>query len=121
MTRRQLRCAAAAWIVLLTVISLQPLRLRAIAGGQPLHPVLHFILFGGAALFPLLLSANRAQAWIRALFVLCIGICVEMGQSLLYRHRTEWRDFEADALGVVAAAIVIRTGRLFSRKTPAAQ
>ena len=112
MTRKNLRRAAAVWIVFLVVFSFQPLRLRAIAGGKPLHPALHVIVYGLAALFPLLLSVNRIQEWVRALGVLFLGVGVEMGQSFLYGHRTEWRDFRADALGVVFVLITIRCARI---------
>ena len=108
MSRKNLRRAAASWIVFLAVFSLQPLRLRAIAGGKPLHPALHVIVYGLAALFPLLLTVNRMQEWGRALGVLFLGIGIEMGQSLIYRHRTERRDFKADLLGVLTALVMIR-------------
>jgi VanZ family protein len=114
MTRKNLRRAAASWIVFLVVFSLQPLRLRAIAGGKPLHPALHVIVFGLAALFPLLLSANRMQEWVRALGILFLGIGIEMGQSFIYGHRTEWRDFRADVLGVLGAVVMIRCARIIS-------
>lgn len=109
MSRRSLRCIAAVWIGLLIVFSLQPLRLRAIAGGSPLHPAVHVLTFGFAALFPLLLSVTRMQEWTRALGVLCLGIGIEIAQGFIYRHRTEWRDFEADLLGILAAALLIRS------------
>jgi hypothetical protein len=114
MTRKNLRRAAASWIVFLVVFSLQPLRLRTVAGGKPLHPALHVIAFGLAALFPLLLSVNRTQEWARALGVLFPGVGIEMGQSLIYGHHTEWKDFRADVLGVLFALVMIRCGRIVS-------
>jgi hypothetical protein len=90
------------------LFSFQPLRLRAISGGRPLHAALHVIVFGITALLPLLLCVNRVQEWARALGVLCLGIGIEVGQSLLYRHRTEWKDFRADVLGILAAVVVVR-------------
>jgi len=114
MSRRNLRRAATAWIVFLIVFSLQPLRLRAIAGGKPLHPALHVIVYGLAALFPLLLSVNRMQESVRALGVLFLGFGIETGQSFLYGRHTEWRDLRADVLGVLAAMVAIRFGRIVS-------
>jgi len=64
--------------------------------------------------FPLLLSVNRMQEWVRAIGILFLGIGVEMGQSFIYGHRTEWRDIRADVLGVLAALITIRCARIVS-------
>jgi hypothetical protein len=69
-------------------------------------------VFGFAALFPLLLSVNRLQTCARALCVLCLAVAIEVGQSLLYRHRTEWRDFRADVLGIMAAVVLSRLVRM---------
>jgi VanZ family protein len=115
MTRSNLRRAATAWIVFLIVFSLQPLRLRAIAGGKPFHPALHMIVYGLAALFPLLLSVNRTQESVRVLGVLFLGIGIEMGQSFIYGRRTEWGDFKADVLGVLAALVMARIIGLIRR------
>jgi hypothetical protein len=110
-TRHKLRLAAAVWIALLVAFSLQPWRLRAIAGGRPLHPALHVVMFGLAALFPLLLSASLVREWTRALSVLCLGIGIEVVQGLVYRHHTEWKDFKSDVLGILSAILVVRFGR----------
>ena len=54
------------------------------------------------------------QEWVRALGVLFLGIGIEMGQSLIYGHHTEWKDFKADVLGVLAALVMIRGVRIIS-------
>jgi hypothetical protein len=106
------RWASAAWIFLLTVLSLQPLRPRATLRGTPAHVAVHILAFGSAALMPLILAANRAQLWFRTFCLLSLAVAIEIGQGLIYHQRTEWTDFEADGLGIVIALFLILLSRI---------
>jgi len=104
LTRGLLRWAGAAWIALLTGFSLQPWRWKATSGPTPTHLGLHALVFGIAALSPILLSRTRLNGWLRALGVVALAAAIELAQAVLYRHRMEWHDLQADALGVLLAA-----------------
>ena len=107
-TRSSLRRAGAAWIVLVVALSLQPVRVRATSHGAG-HLVLHIVLFGLAAVVPLLLSGNRTQEAARALYVFGLACAVEIAQSRIYHyHPPEWRDIEIDGIGILIAFLVIR-------------
>jgi len=110
---RALRLAAWAWFAILIVCSLQPLRVRAIAFGKPLHPLLHIFLFGLTAALLLIRSTRGTERLIRASGVLLLAVGLETAQSLLYGHRTEWRDFWSDAFGVLIALVA---ARVFQRR-----
>ena len=99
----------------LVVSSLQPLRLRATVQGTAGHFILHVVLFGFAAVIPLLLSGNRAQESARALGVLCLTGGIEIAQGLIYGFHTELRDLEADGMGVLIAFLCIRLWRTLRR------
>ena len=109
LTPGALSSAARVWIALLIVFSLQPMRLRAIAFGKPLHPLLHASLFGIAAALMLIRSAGPAQRLIRTSGILLVAAGLETAQSLIYGHRTEWTDFRSDAFGVLIAVVVRRS------------
>ncbi len=113
-SRNGLRRAGAVWIVFLVVVSLQPLRLHATIRGTAGHFFLHALLFGFAAVIPLLLSVNPAHESARAFGVLCIAAALEITQGLIYRFRTEWRDLEADGIGILIVFLIIRVWRITS-------
>jgi glycopeptide antibiotics resistance protein len=113
-TRHGLRWAATIWIVFLVVLSLQPLRLHGAIRGTASHIFLHVLLFGFAAVIPLLLSVNRAQECARVICVLGLTGAIEISQGLIYGFRTEWRDLEADGIGVLIAFVAIRFWRFRS-------
>jgi hypothetical protein len=98
--------------VFLVVLSLQPLRLHAAMRGTLSHFLLHVVLFGFAAVIPLLLSANPADESARALCVFCLTGAIEIAQGLIYGFRTEWRDFAADGIGVLIAFLAMRFWRI---------
>jgi hypothetical protein len=98
--------------VFLVVVSLQPLRLHATIRGTAGHFFLHTLLFGFAAVIPLLLSMNPAHESARAFGVFCLTGALEIAQSLIYRFRTEWRDLEADGIGILIAFLAIRVWRI---------
>jgi hypothetical protein len=117
LTRSGLRWAGTAWIVLVVALSLQPLRLRATSHGSAGHLVLHLVLFGSAAVGPLLLSGNRIQEAARALSFFCLAGAVEFTQSWIYRYpHPEWKDFEVDGIGVLIAFLAIRFCRIRSAR-----
>lgn len=105
--RVTLRWAGAAWILLLVVISLQPLRPRATIRGTSAHVVVHILAFGLAAAAPLRLSVSRLQLWLRTLYLLGLAAGIEIGQAVIYHQHTEWTDFEADGIGITIALLAI--------------
>lgn len=107
MTRSNVRRAGAVWILFLTILSLQPVRLRATNRGTAAHFILHVLLFGLAAAAPLLLSQNRPQASARALGILCLAGAIEIAQGLIYRYKTEWWDFGFDGVGILLAFALV--------------
>lgn len=107
MSRPILRWAGAVWILLLVVVSLQPLRPRATVRGTFAHMVVHVLAFGLAAAAPLLLSVKRLQLWIRTLCLLGMSATIEIGQAVIYHQRTEWSDFGADGIGILIALLLI--------------
>jgi hypothetical protein len=110
--RNNLRRTGATWVVFVVMLSLQPVRLRSTIRGTAAHLLLHVVMFGFAAIAPLLLSGNRAQESARAFFVLCLAVAIEIAQRLIYGHRTEWWDVEMDGAGVLLAFVAIRFWRL---------
>ncbi|MGD1070139.1 MAG: hypothetical protein ABSB15_08360 [Bryobacteraceae bacterium] len=112
MNRSNLRWAGAVWILFLTILSLQPARLRATNRGTAAHFILHVVLFGLAAAAPLLLSENRLRTSVRALCVLCLAGAIEIAQGLIYRYKTEWSDFGSDGVGILIAFAAIRFWRV---------
>jgi hypothetical protein len=110
-SRSALRQAGATWIVFVVAMSLQPARLRATSHGAA-HLVLHLLLFGLAAIIPLLLSGNWTQEAARAFSVFCLGVGVEIAQGLMSRHHPEWRDVKVDGIGVLAVFLAIRFCRI---------
>jgi hypothetical protein len=111
-TRSNLRWAGATWIVFLVLLSLQPMRLRPIARGTHGHLFVHLVLFGSAAVLPLLLSENRVAESVRALGILCLAAAIEIAQSRIYHHKTEWSDLEFDFIGVLTVFVAIRFWRI---------
>jgi hypothetical protein len=91
--------------VFLVVFSLQPRRWRAANLGTSGHCVLHLLLFGFTAGFPLLLSKNLVQSSTRAFCVFALAVAIEVAQSRVYRYHTEWRDVLADGFGILAAFV----------------
>jgi hypothetical protein len=122
MSRNGLRWAGTTWIVFLVVLSLQPLRLHSAIRGTASHFLLHVLLFGLAAVIPLLLSSNRVHESARAFCVFCLTGAIEIAQGLIYGFRTEWRDLEADGIGVLIALLAIRVWRVrMSMRGPGSQ
>lgn len=119
LTPRAQSLAAWAWIALLIVFSLQPLRLRAIASGRPLHPLVHALMFGLAALLSLIRNARRTQRLIRTAAILLVAAGLETAQSMFYGHRTEWTDVWSDAFGVLIVVVATRVAvRVKKRASP---
>jgi hypothetical protein len=112
LSRNSLRWAGTVWIVFLVVLSLQPLRLHAAIRGTASHVLLHVLLFGSAAVIPLLLSVNPAHECARALCVFCLTGAIEIAQGLIYGRRTEWQDLATDGIGVLIAFLAIRFWRI---------
>jgi hypothetical protein len=110
-TRTKLRQIAAAWIVGLIVLSIQPLRPHATGQGTVWHFVVHVGAFMVATLLPLLLTVKRVQEWFRALSVLSLAFVIETSQGLVYHHPVEWRDFRSDGIGVLIALALLGFGR----------
>ncbi len=106
-----MRRAGTIWIVFLVVLSLQPLRLHGVIRGRASHLFLHALLFGFAAVIPLLLSVNRAQECARVICVFGLTAAIEIAQGLIYGFRTEWRDLAADGVGILIAFVAIRFWR----------
>jgi hypothetical protein len=98
--------------VFLVVLSLQPLRLHATVRGTAGHFFLHLLLFGFAAVIPLMLSVNPAQESASVFCVFCLTGALEIAQGLIYRFRTEWRDLAADGIGILIAFLAIRVWRI---------
>ena len=103
-----LSSAAWVWIAILIVVSLQPVRLRAIAFGKPLHPLLHASMFGLAAALMLIRSAGPARRLIRTFGILLVAAALEIAQSMIYGHRIEWKDLGSDAVGILIAVVAAR-------------
>jgi hypothetical protein len=57
---------------------------------------------------------NRAQECARVICVLGLTGAIEISQGLIYGFRTEWRDLEADGIGVLIAFVAIRFWRFRS-------
>jgi len=112
LSRNGLRWAGTVWIVFLVVLSLQPLRLHAAIPGTASHFLLHLLLFGFAAVIPLLLSVSPAHETARALCVFCLTGAIEIAQGLIYGFRTEWRDLATDGIGILIAFLAIRFWRI---------
>ena len=91
------------------------MRLRAIAFGKPLHPLLHASMFGLAALM-LIQGASPKQRLIRASGILLVAVGLESAQSMIYGHRTEWKDFWSDTFGVLFALLIARGFRQVSKR-----
>jgi len=113
-SRRTLRWAGAAWIAFLVLVSLQPLRLRATVRGTTGHLFVHLVLFGSAAVLPLLLSENRVAESVRAFGILCLAAAIEIAQGRIYHIKTEWSDIEFDCIGVLTVFVAIRFWRIRS-------
>jgi|SRR5580658_9753072 hypothetical protein len=111
-TRSNLRWAGATWIVVLVLLSLQPIRLRATVRGTTGHFFVHIVLFGSAAVLPLLLSENRVAEAVRAFSILCLAAAIEIAQSRIYHLKTEWSDLEFDCIGVLTVFVAIRFWRI---------
>jgi hypothetical protein len=106
MTReRILICLAAVWIVALIAGSLQPARPGSTLG---LHREIHWLAFGGLALFVLTISRNLRQEIACVAAACLLGLSLEFLQHLIYRNAMEWRDVRDDTLAVLIAFAIYR-------------
>ena len=120
---KYLRWTGAAWIAALVVLSLQPLRPHRLITRPAGHFVLHILLFGSAAVVPLLLSRNRRQQAVRALCLFCLASAIEFCQALIYVKHMEWKDVEIDGFGILIAftAMSLWSGPLAGGRNAAVQ
>jgi hypothetical protein len=127
--RRLARWFARVWIAAVIVGSLLPgsakITLRA-SEGKPTHAgkaveikhrFIHFLAFGSSFLVLSVLAKRRKEQLEAAVEVMIIGCIVETIQYFVYsyRHIFEWWDVRDDALGILAAFLLLQVaGRVKS-------
>jgi len=113
---------AQAWILLLIVGSLQPVRPRPVlVSVVSLHRLIHWLAFSGASLLLLYLCRTRAQEIRSVLSVFFLGLFLEYAQHLIYHNPIEWWDVRDDAFAILAALVIYRFTRACRRPSPADQ
>jgi len=100
---RILRPVTLAWLVLLSVGSLQPRRPGSVVA---LHREIHWAAFACAAFLLFLPTRTRFQTLQRAIAAFLLGLCLECLQHFLYHKTIEWLDVGDDALAILMALAV---------------
>ena len=96
------RVVVLAWIVLLTVVSLQPVRPPETVA---LHREFHLFAFAITAALFRSLHAGPRRGLQAALAAVLLGAVLELLQTHL-RHPFEWWDLRDDAIGAVAGIVL---------------
>ena len=97
-----IRVAVLAWIVLLTVVSLQPMRPPETVA---LHREVHLFAFAVTAVLFRSLHAGPRRGLQSAFAAVLLGAVLELLQTHL-RHPFEWWDVRDDAIGAVAGIVL---------------
>lgn len=86
-----------------------PVRLEAAHEVQGIaHRSIHFAVFGVTAILFLLVARNGGQEILAVFFALGLGTVLEVLQHLSFGSVLEWWDIRDDAIGVLAAFVLVR-------------
>jgi hypothetical protein len=109
-TNRRLQYASVIWLLLLVIGSLwgdAKFALHTHRGENGLrHRILHVLGFGFTALWLLFLSRSGRQQILVLLGVFCLGLSLEVIQSLTYRNAFEWWDVRDDLYGIIVGFVL---------------
>jgi hypothetical protein len=77
------------------------------------HRLVHFFAFGSSFLVLSLLTMRTREELEAAAEIMLIGCVVELAQYFVYSHRHvfEWWDVRDDAVGIVAAFVLLQIAR----------
>ncbi len=109
---RRIEWAAAVWIVVLIIVSLQPYRpsveTSPAESSVLLHRLIHIVDFAIPALALCATRRTVGGLWKTALLMICLGIWIETAQLVINRNVFEWWDVRDDTIGVLLAFILSR-------------
>jgi hypothetical protein len=102
------RFLVAAWLLLITAVSLAPLRLKlALHTVGVWHNPIHFAVFLATGLLALSTASSFATRGLRTAYLILFCAATELLEALLFHNPFEWRDLSVDSLGLCSGWLLI--------------
>lgn len=103
-----MRFFLAVWLLLITAVSLAPLRAKTALGTVGFwHNPMHFAVFLLTGVLALFGAQSLYARGFRTFMLVAFCATIELLEAVIYRNHIEWRDILIDSLGLFSGWLLV--------------